>query len=122
MADQSETTTPHAREWPARVRTMPNGDVCITLGDREHVLSAVQSVMLRCMLDAANQGLCQDTGEVRMTPSRRISDAGRGAWDAWLAAEKRLAEIDQQRRAALDEKDRLHCEMMRIGRQEGWHA
>jgi DNA repair ATPase RecN len=62
------------------------------------------------------------TDQSETTPSRRVSDAGKAAWDAWLAAEKRLAEIDQQRRAALDEKDRLHCEMMRIGRQEGWHA
>ena len=51
-----------------------------------------------------------------------MSDASRAAWDALRLAEKRLEEIDKKRAAALSEKDRLYAEMVRIGRQEGWHA
>ncbi len=55
-------------------------------------------------------------------PVQNGTAGSRQAWAAWQAAERRLAEIDQQRRAALDERNRLHAEVVRLGKLEGWHV
>jgi hypothetical protein len=46
---------------------------------------------------------------------------GKAALSAWVAATERVEEIDRQRDEAAREADALYREMVRLGREEGWH-
>lgn len=51
-----------------------------------------------------------------------IQSPGRVAWDAWQAKEAEIGALDQRRKTLIQESFRLHAEMVRLGKREGWHV
>jgi hypothetical protein len=64
MTEQHQTT--EARRWTARIRKLPDGDVVVSLGGTEHVMSQDQAMSLEALLMAVRLRGSFDTGERRL--------------------------------------------------------
>lgn len=62
----SAPQTTDSRLWTARVRRLPEGDVAVSLGGAEHVMSASQAERLEALLIAVRVNGRIDTGEVKL--------------------------------------------------------
>lgn len=59
MADPTQTKTPDPRH-AKRVHRLANGDICVTLGDREHAMSPAEAMMLAALIEDVHSGEYSD--------------------------------------------------------------